>query len=108
MRVHRELWSRARPLFDELVQLESDERRARLDELQHTDPALHETLESLLVADGSAEDPLGEYSFGAPRGVDANITAAARDPLGIVGKQISHFRVDGFLASGGMGVVYRG
>ena len=54
----RDLWQRARPLFDELVDLGDDVRRARLDELRRGDPALYDMVEMLLRADASADDAL--------------------------------------------------
>ena len=105
MSVRRELWTQARSLFNELVDLDSSQRKLRLNEIGESDPQLRATLESLLVADASDADPLRDYSFGPP--LSAGRSASPRnDPLGIVGKTVSHFRVTGFVAAGGMGVVY--
>jgi Serine/threonine protein kinase len=105
--VHRELWSEARPLFEELVKLDSARRESRLHEIGRTAPALRETLESLLIADASGDDPLHDFNFSRRQPQIAVETNAPRDPLGIIGQIVSHFRVTGFVATGGMGVVYK-
>jgi tetratricopeptide (TPR) repeat protein len=100
-----ERWRHARSLFDELVELPTDEREKRLEAVGRDDPHLRMTVERLLEADERAEATLGAYSFG-PSGDDPAPTPASRDPLGIVGRTVSHFRVTGYIAAGGMGVVY--
>jgi serine/threonine-protein kinase len=106
----RELWQRARPLFEQLIDLDDDARRARLHELTRGDSALYALLDTMMRADASADDALAEYSFGLPRvtrgGSHLEATAAAPDPLGILGQTIAHFRVTAHVASGGMGAVY--
>jgi hypothetical protein len=109
--VDRELWQRARSLFDELVDLAPDVRRSRLVQLSGSDPALSEAVERLLAADAGAVRTLSDYSFGPGVAVDAPVAAEeipghSHDPLGIVGRMVSHFVVKDFLAAGGMGVLY--
>jgi serine/threonine protein kinase/tetratricopeptide (TPR) repeat protein len=106
MSVRKEFWTRARPLFDELVELDSAERRTRLDEIGRDEPALRETLDTLLRVDAIADDPLHAYSFTASRDRPNGSRMLSSDPLGIIGKTVSHFRVTGFVAAGGMGIVY--
>ena len=101
----RELWLRARPLFDELVELEPAMRRTQLRELERADTALYRAVTRLLDADSRAEDALRDYSFGSPH-ITPAAAASSRDPLGIVGRVVSHFRVTDYVAAGGMGVVY--
>ena len=105
----RELWQRARPLFDELVDLGDEVRRARLDELKRGDPALYDIVEKLLRSDASADDALAGYSFGLSQlttSAAGDAPVAPLDPLGIVGQTVAHFRVVSYLAAGGMGAVY--
>jgi hypothetical protein len=99
----RELWQRARAVFDELVDLEPGLRAARLEETGRTDPVLREEVERLLTADQDADAALQEYRFGSTAGTPG---PASLDPLGITGHTVSHFRIRAFLAAGGMGVVY--
>ena len=101
----RELWQRTRLLFDELIEMDSGARRPRLDAIGAEDPALREAVERLLLADLGSEAAMSEYLFGSPQ--DASRTGtSSRDPLGVVGQTVSHFRVLEYLAAGGMGVVY--
>lgn len=107
MTLDSELWRRARPLFDELVELDSTGRKIRLDEISLIDPLLRKTLESLLHVDAGDQDPLHLYNF-APSHHDRAMPATdLRDPLGMIGSTVSNFRITGFVAAGGMGVVYR-
>lgn len=106
MSVRKEFWTRARPLFDELVELDSAERRTRLDEIGRDEPELRETLDTLLRVDAIADDPLHAYSFTPSRDRPNALRTLSSDPLGIIGQTVSHFRVTDFVAAGGMGVVY--
>jgi len=106
----RELWQRARALFDELVDLDAEPLRARLLLVGRDDAVLHDAVERLLKADARSEEALHEYRFGAsdaaPTHTEPEPSATSHDPLGIVGRVVSHFRITGFVAAGGMGVVY--
>lgn len=106
MRFDHARWQRARPLFDELVDLDEESRGSRLEAIRREDPAMGHALDTLLLADGRAEEVLREYSFGLPRRPPTVPDSGTYDPLGIIGRTVSHFRVTGYLASGGMGVVY--
>ncbi|HYW31148.1 MAG TPA: serine/threonine-protein kinase [Gemmatimonas sp.] len=105
MSADRERWHSARGLFDELVELDEDSRRERLRQLAQDDVALHEAVKQLLDADRSSEEALRDYSFGSRHATSAPATSS-RDPLGIIGRPVSHFHVTGYVAAGGMGVVY--
>jgi serine/threonine protein kinase len=100
----RELWQRARPLFDELVDLDGNSRRSRLDQIGGVNPVLRNAVEELLNSDADSEEALQDYMFGSPS--PSEPPTVSRDPLGIIGKTVSHFRVIDYLAAGGMGVVY--
>jgi len=51
----RDFWQRTRLLFDELVELDPDERSSRLKQMDAEDPALRQALERLLLADAGPE-----------------------------------------------------
>ncbi|HUG27260.1 MAG TPA: serine/threonine-protein kinase [Gemmatimonadales bacterium] len=94
-------WQRAGALFHELVTLNPEERTARLDAMQ-TDPALRSAVEALLAGDAAAESRLPVPGFGL-----TPTASPSADPFRLIGQTVGHFRVEGHLASGGMGVVYR-
>jgi serine/threonine protein kinase len=101
----RALWQRARPLFDELADLETEQRSLRLKQIGAEDPILRDAVERLRQADVNSEDALRGLSFDTPSSISAPVTNS-RDPLNLIGKTISHFTVKKYLAAGGMGVVY--
>jgi eukaryotic-like serine/threonine-protein kinase len=98
----RALWQKARPVFDELVELDNDARASRLEQIGREDRDLRKALERLLLADAGEEiDSAFDFPTPAPQA-----EAKPRDPLGIIGRHVSHFKVNDYLAAGGMGVVY--
>ena len=101
-------WSEVVTKFDELVELEPVTRAQRLSEIARSDPELRRSIEDLLTADAQAEARLARIDQAlmpslAARGEDVRDA----DPLKLVGRTVSHFRVVEPLAYGGMGVVYR-
>lgn len=108
MSLDRERFERVRALFDELVDLPADIQAARLTRLETADPALHAELVRWLAADSDAETALNAYRFGAPTDDPSSaLPESARDPLQLIGRSVNQFRVTGYVAAGGMGVVYR-
>lgn len=106
----RDEWVRVSALFNEIVDLEPEEQSRRLAVIGEADPSLRSVVESLLTADEIADDRLARFEFGVPdivRGHTCPLPIDSADPLRLAGRTISHFRVIGYLASGGMGIVYR-
>ena len=103
-------WARISALFNEIVELDSADRDRRLADIGATDPALKTAVESMLAADAMAEEQLAKFDRGVSdvvRQYAASVPFDSRDPLGLAGTTMSHFRVIDHLASGGMGIVYR-
>jgi len=102
-------WHDISELFNDIVDLDPPQRMERLAKVGKNDPALRASVESLLAADAVADERLSRFDTGVSEVVRSNTLASfadAADPLGIAGQSLSHFRIRGFLASGGMGVVY--
>ena len=96
-------WAEVMTVFDEVVGLDPATRERRLEAISSSDPELHSGITALLLADASAGSGLEriEQLF------DTGGGERDPDPLGMVGRTVSHFRIIEGLASGGMGVIYR-
>ncbi len=94
-------WAEALAAFDELVHLDAASRQTRLGAIGATDPELQRTVEQLLAADSRADAVLMRVDAV----LDEEVPEA--DPLHLVGRTVSHFRIIEPVARGGMGVVYR-
>ena len=94
-------WADALAAFDDVVGLDAAARQPRLDAIGASDPALRGTVEQLLAMDSWADAILER--------VDAALgqEPPEADPLQLVGRTVSHFRIIEPVARGGMGVVYR-
>jgi hypothetical protein len=98
-----DLQARALDLFDEYVELAGPQRTAALAGLKARDPALHDALVRLLVADAAAA-PLEGVAFDAWREAqdsDDDDASSVR-----IGNRLGPWRIDRVLESGGMGTVY--
>jgi serine/threonine protein kinase/tetratricopeptide (TPR) repeat protein len=87
--------------FDEIAVLDGASQQARLTAIGASDPKLREAVEALMAADSRADTILTrvEAVLGEP--------PLESDPLHVVGRTVSSFRVLEPLAHGGMGVIYR-
>ena len=94
-------WAAVLAAFDEVVELDAASRQARLGAIGASDPGLQRAIEELLAADSRADAILTR--------IEAVLGDGGEDidPLRLVGRTVSHFRVIEPLAHGGMGVVYR-
>ncbi len=112
-------WSRARPIFEEAVELAADERAAFVERACGDAPAVRVLVDGMLAADADASSGAGDATDArasdalAPRsaplldraasGVAALVGDLARDR---VGETIGEHRVVALLGQGGMGSVY--
>ena len=99
-------WGRVLSIFDELVELTPSARQGRLAAIGAEDPDLQRTVEAMLDADAGADIRLARLDTF----LGSSMPTAEQDdgdPLKLVGRTVSHFRVIAPLARGGMGVVYR-
>ncbi len=100
-------WQAVRAEFDELVELGSGEQAERLALLCTTHPELGASVSALLDADCGANDQLEPLESALLVSPEQSASRYARDPFGLTGKMMGHFRILEPLESGGMGAVYK-
>jgi WD40 repeat protein/serine/threonine protein kinase len=96
-------WDQVQVLFEQAVELSSDEREAFLEKACKEDPALKAEVQSLLEC-----DRLASTSFMTPPPPDAEALAAIAGEQAdeLLGSDVGPYRVERVIASGGMGTVY--
>jgi serine/threonine protein kinase/tetratricopeptide (TPR) repeat protein len=99
--IANERWRRIETLFSELVDADAAERGRRLGLLGGEDQDLRASLESLLQADQSGEDPLVRVIG------EAAESLLQRQQDRLVGTTIRGYRISAILGYGGMSTVYR-
>jgi serine/threonine-protein kinase len=100
-------WQEIRPLFDELVALEEDERTARLAQLVQRDPELWAALDSMLRHDAATDERLKRFNGGVADLLQHAAWDVRPDDLAAKGSTVAQFEILERVAAGGMGIVYR-
>src|SRR5271167_3552997 len=100
--IPRARWQQIQALFDQLADVEIDERVAHLDKSCADDDELRLSVTSLLDLDRRREDPL-LTAIGAAA---ESLLEDHRD--GLIGTRVGPYRVVSILGHGGMSTVYRG
>jgi serine/threonine protein kinase/Tol biopolymer transport system component len=91
-------WEKVQASFDELVELDPNERASRLASLANTDPELYRTLESLLKADALADAHL------AP--IEAVLLTGPTRRARLLSALADRYRIEREIGRGGMATVY--
>jgi serine/threonine protein kinase/tetratricopeptide (TPR) repeat protein len=97
-----ERWNQVKEIFQEALECETGQRAAFLDEACASDKDLRREVESMLIADQGATNPLD--------GPISHIAASLLPPkqgLTMIGRRIGVYRLTGLIGQGGMGAVYR-
>ncbi len=100
--IDRQRWEKIQSLFGEVLDAAPAERAARLAATCGQDTALRNSVEALLAADQTAQDPLVQTIGAAAE----SLLQEHQDRL--LGKRVGPYRVVSILGHGGMSTVYRG
>jgi serine/threonine protein kinase/tetratricopeptide (TPR) repeat protein len=100
--IDRAQWEKIQSVFGQVMDSSPDERAAALAASCRDDPALRKSVEALLAADKTAQDPL-VLTIGAAA---ESLLQEHQDRL--LGKRVGPYRVVSILGHGGMSTVYRG
>src|ERR1043166_3896578 len=95
-------WQRVEDLLQQALDLEKSERKVFLDRACGLDSSLRRQVEMLL---GKEDEARSFIETPAVAHVAASLVDTARTSL--VGKRISHYRIDSLIGAGGMGEVYK-
>ena len=98
-----ERWLRGREIFERALELQPTERSAFLDSACGSHPALRRAVQSLLAADGEADDFLAQPLARLPG--DSGGLAPGNEPQ-IGARDVGPYRVVRQLGEGGMGAVF--
>jgi serine/threonine-protein kinase len=101
MNTTRELWHRADAIFRQAIQTPAAERDAYIRDSCLGDEALRRYVEELLAADAQSDERL-RVAIG-----DSADELAAGAASGWNGRMLGAYRIEGRIAAGGMGVVFR-
>src|SRR6476469_5082994 len=96
-----ERWKKVSDLFQSAVERAPEERAAFLDESCHEDEGMRREVESLLTSHERAENFIEIPAFEVAPELVPNDSADA-----LIGKLISHYRIESLIGIGGMGEVY--
>ncbi|HEX3915331.1 MAG TPA: serine/threonine-protein kinase [Steroidobacteraceae bacterium] len=100
--IPRTRWAEIKSVFDQVADMGRAEQFAHLDKCCGGDAELRSSVQSLLILDGSNEDPLLQAVGAAAE----SLLEDHRDRL--LGTRVGAYRVVSILGHGGMSIVYRG
>ena len=95
-------WQRVEELLQQALDLEKSERKVFLDRACGPDPHLRRQVEMLL---GKEDEARSFIETPAVAHVAASLVNTAR--MSLIGRRISHYRIDSLIGEGGMGEVYK-